>query len=59
MSLKTRTLKNERHFLSARENVDYHYDIAHKLAKQVVERAYPPEDVASVKNFQKEIWKSL
>ena len=22
-------------FLSARESVDYHYDIAHKLAKQV------------------------
>ena len=27
--------------------------------KEVVERSYPPEDVASIKNFQKEIWKSL
>ena len=40
-------------FLSARESVDYHYDIAHKLAKQVVERAYPPEDVAVLRTFKK------
>ena len=30
-----------------------------QFAKEVVERAYPPEDVAGIKNFQKEIWKSL
>ena len=40
-------------FLSARESVDYHYDIAHKLAKQVVERAYPPEDVSVLRTFKK------
>ena len=40
-------------FLSARESVDYHYDIAHKLAKQVVERSYPPEDVAILRTFKK------
>jgi len=40
-------------FLSARESVDYHYDIAHKLAKQVVERSYPPEDVATLRHFKK------
>jgi len=40
-------------FLSARESVDYHYDIAHKLAKQVVERSYPPEDVATLRTFKK------
>jgi hypothetical protein len=40
-------------FLSARESVDYHYDIAHKLAKQVVERSYPPEDVAVLRTFKK------
>ena len=40
-------------FLSARESVDYHYDIAHKLAKQVVERSYPPEDVAVLRQFKK------
>jgi len=26
---------------------------AHKLAKQVVERAYPPEDVAVLRTFKK------
>ena len=40
-------------FLSARESVDYHYDIAHKLAKQVVERSYPPEDVSVLRTFTK------
>jgi len=40
-------------FLSARESVDYHYDIAHKLAKQVVERSYPPEDVSVLRTFKK------
>jgi hypothetical protein len=40
-------------FLSARESVDYHYDIAHKLAREVVERSYPPEDVATLRTFKK------
>jgi len=40
-------------FLSARESVDYHYDIAHKLAKQVVERSYPTDDVATLRHFKK------
>ncbi len=40
-------------FLSARESVDYHYDIAHKLAKQVVERSYPSEDVSVMRSFKK------
>ena len=40
-------------FLSARESVDYHYDIAHKLAKQVVERSYPVDDVATLRHFKK------
>ena len=40
-------------FLSARESVDYHYDIAHKLARDVVERAYPVEDVATLRTFKK------
>ena len=46
-------------FLKARETVNDEYVIAQQFAKEVVERAYPPEDVAGVKNFQKEIWKSL
>ncbi len=40
-------------FLSARESVDYHYDIAHKLARQVVERSYPVDDVATLRHFKK------
>jgi len=40
-------------FLSARESVDYHYDIAQKLAKEVVERSYPPEDVATLRTFKR------
>ena len=40
-------------FLSARESVDYHYDIAHKLAKQVVERSYPTDDVATLRTFKR------
>ena len=33
-------------FLQAREDVDIQYEQAHRLAVDVVERAYPPEDVA-------------
>ena len=54
-----RTRKKERHFLQAREDVDRQYSIASTLAKEVVERSYPPEDVAVLRHFQKEIWKSL
>ena len=40
-------------FLQAREQVDYEYNIAHNLAKEVVERSYPPEDVAVLRTFKK------
>ena len=40
-------------FLQAREDVDNKYALAHELAKQVVERAYPPEDVAVLRTFKK------
>jgi len=40
-------------FLQARENVDEMYMIAHKQAKQVVERSYPKEDVAVLRTFKK------
>ena len=40
-------------FLMARENVDEHYKIASELAKEVVERAYPPEDVSVLRTFKK------
>ena len=40
-------------YLQAREQVDYEYNIAHNLAQEVVERAYPPEDVAVLRTFKK------
>ena len=40
-------------YLQARENVDLEYSVAHNLAKRVVQRAYPPEDVATLRTFKK------
>jgi len=40
-------------YLQSREYVDEQYTTAHKLAKEVVERAYPPEDVAVLRTFKK------
>ena len=40
-------------FLQAREEVDQQYMYASKRAKQVVERAYPPEDVSVLRSFKK------
>jgi hypothetical protein len=40
-------------FLQARENVDRQYEHAHRLAVDVVERAYPPEDVSVLRTFKK------
>jgi hypothetical protein len=40
-------------FLMAREEVDSQYGIASTLAKEVVERAYPVEDVATLRHFKK------
>ena len=40
-------------FLQAREQVDSAYEGASILAKQVVERAYPPEDVSVLRSFKK------
>ena len=40
-------------FLQARESVDHHYKYASELAKLVVERAYPVEDVATLRTFKK------
>ena len=39
-------------YLQAREQVDYEYNIAHNLAKEVVSRSYPPEDVATLRHFK-------
>src|SRR6056300_1432035 len=40
-------------FLQAREDVDRQYKHAHRLAVDVVERSYPPEDVAVLRQFKK------
>jgi hypothetical protein len=40
-------------YLQAREEVDEQYAIAKQLATDVVERAYPPEDVATLRHFKK------
>ena len=40
-------------FLQAREDVDRQYVIASGLARQVVERAYPVDDVATLRHFKK------
>ena len=40
-------------FLQAREDVDKHYVVAHDLAREVVERSYPVDDVATLRTFKK------
>jgi hypothetical protein len=40
-------------FLQARESVDHHYKYASELAKLVVERSYPVDDVATLRHFKK------
>jgi hypothetical protein len=40
-------------FLQAREIVDQQYMFASELAKEVVERSYPPEDVSVLRQFKK------
>ena len=39
-------------YLQARENVDTEYKSAFELTKQIVERAYPPEDVKVLRHFK-------
>ena len=40
-------------FLQAREDVDQQYTMASELAKEVVERSYPTEDVATLRTLSK------
>ena len=39
-------------FLQARESVNHHYKYASELAKLVVERSYPKDDVATLRHFK-------
>jgi hypothetical protein len=49
---ETETTQEQQAFLQARENVDYAYPKAFELAKLVVNRAYPSEDVATCKSLK-------
>jgi len=40
-------------YLQQREDVDKHYVVASTLAKEVVERSYPVDDVATLRTFKK------
>ena len=40
-------------YLQAREDVDHEYNMAFNIAKDVVERAYPPKDVEVLRTFKK------
>jgi hypothetical protein len=53
MSLRTRTRKKERHFFKQESKLIEQYEGASILAKEVVERSYPPEDVATLRHFKK------
>ena len=48
-----RTRKNERHFFKQESSVDYQYTYCTQTCKEVVERSYPPEDVATLRTFKK------
>ncbi len=52
-SAETETTQEQQAFLQAREQVDILYPKAFELAKQVVSRAYPQEDVATCKSLKK------
>jgi hypothetical protein len=56
---ETETTQEQQAFLQARENVDYAYPKAFELAKLVVERAYPSEDVATCKTLKKKYGQPL
>ena len=47
-------------FLMAREEVDSQYMYCKStLAKEVVERSYPVDDVATLRTFKREVWTTL
>ena len=39
-------------YLQSREYVDEQYQSASELAKEVVSRSYPPEDVSTLRHFK-------
>jgi hypothetical protein len=53
MYSKTRTRKRDKGLWKVRENFNIAQQSAHALAKQVVERSYPTDDVATLRKFKK------
>jgi len=51
-SAETETTQEQQAFLQARENVDMLYPKAFELAKEVVSRAYPSDDVQTCKSLK-------
>jgi len=49
---ETENTQEKEAYLQARENVDAEYVKAFELAKEIVERAYPPEDVKVLRHFK-------
>ena len=49
---ETENTQEREAYLQARENVDVEYTKAFTLAKEIVERAYPPEDVEVLRHFK-------
>jgi hypothetical protein len=49
---ETENTQEREAYLQARENVDTMYSRAFNLARDVVERAYPPEDVEVLRHFK-------
>jgi len=56
---ETETTQEQQGFLQAREQVDILYPKTFELAKQVVSRAYPSEDVATCKSLKKKYGQPL
>jgi len=56
---ETETTQEQQGFLQAREQVDSIYPKAFELAKEVVSRAYPSEDVATCKSLKKKYGQPL
>jgi len=56
---ETETTQEQQGFLQAREKVDEVYPLAFEVAKKVVSRAYPSEDVATCKSLKKKYGQPL
>jgi hypothetical protein len=56
---ETENTQEREAYLQARENVDAEYVKAFELAKEIVERAYPQDDVKVLRHFKSKVWKPM